>query len=162
MVEVTNILVIIQMTIFALNILFAFVYSIPILLIRRFHNVTNAFTVNLCFAAICCNTYWLFYTIMINFFLANISNATACFLLNYFAIMCTIQVPLAVIGVSIYRLCSVVYHTKAFFRKKRWAIICIATQWLSGIILSLPEISMINSVRIFDKYPHFIFIFLDL
>jgi hypothetical protein len=64
--------------------------------------------------------------------------------------MCTIQVPLAVAEVSVHRLCSVVYPRKPFFKKKQWAIICIASQWTVGIIFALPELSTSNLVSISD------------
>jgi hypothetical protein len=141
MTEVTTILIYIQFTVFVLIFLLALVYFIPIVFIRRFHNVNNVFTVNLCFAIICCDTYWYFYLIMANFFVATISNATSCSILNYFATMCTIQVPLAVVVVTIHRLCCIVYHTKPFFKRKQWATLCITSQWLTGIILSIARIS---------------------
>ncbi|CAF0720890.1 unnamed protein product [Adineta ricciae] len=51
--------------------------------------------------------------------------------------MCTLQVPLALIEVSCYRLCCIVYHTKAFFRRKQWIITCVLSQWTFGILISL-------------------------
>jgi hypothetical protein len=150
MVEVADILVPIQIALFALMIVLAFVYLIPIIFIRRFHNTSNVFTVNFCFAAICCDTYWLVYYVLTNYFPISISNTTACLLFDYFGTMCTIPVPLALIGMSVQRLCSVVYHTKGFFQKKRWIMICILSEWTLGIIFALPQLSAINSVRISD------------
>jgi hypothetical protein len=66
--------------------------------------------------------------------------------------MCTLQVPLAVIEVSVHRLCSVLYFTKPFFKKKRWAMICIASQWTIGIIVSLPRISFDNLVGVLTDF----------
>ncbi|CAF3696186.1 unnamed protein product [Adineta steineri] len=55
--------------------------------------------------------------------------------------MFNLQVSLAVVEASFNRLCSIVYHTKPFLRTKRWAIICIVSQWTIGIILTIPTIS---------------------
>jgi hypothetical protein len=148
MTSVTTILMSIEITLFIITILLTFIYLIPILLIRRFHNVNNVFTVNLCFAAICCDTYTLATYLTSNFFPTNFIDPVICFVLTHFGMMCTIQVPLALVEVSIHRLCSVVYHTKPFFKKKQWLIICISSQWTAGFIFSLPQISSINSVRI--------------
>jgi hypothetical protein len=67
-----------------------------------------------------------------------LNEANTCTLVLYAETMCTIQVPLAFIIVSIHRLCSIVYHTKGFFKTKQWLKICIASQWIAGLILSLP------------------------
>jgi hypothetical protein len=150
MVEVTDIFVPILIALFVLTIVLAFVYLIPIIFIRRFHNINNVFTVNFCFATICCDTYWLVYSILTDYFPTSIYNTTACLTLNYFTTMCTLQVPLAIVGMSVQRLCSVVYHAKGFFQKKRWIIICILSEWIIGIIFALPQLSTINSVRISD------------
>ncbi|UJR21679.1 hypothetical protein I4U23_024756 [Adineta vaga] len=125
-------------------ILLASIYSISTLCIRRFHNVNNVFTVNLCVAAICCGTYWLCTLTLQRFHPELFSNSTICGVLNYFQMMCTLQAPLAMIEVSVYRLCRVVYHTKIFFRRKEWIILCIISQWMSGILVSLPPSILSN------------------
>ena len=162
MVEVADIFVPIQIALFVLIIILALVYLIPVILIRRFHNTNNVFTVNFCFAAICLCTYWLVFCILTNYFLMSIYNTTTCLIFDYFSTMCTLQVPLAIIGMSVQRLCSVVYHTKVFFQRKQWIVICILSEWTIGIIFALPQLSAINSVRISDIYNYFIFIFLAL
>jgi hypothetical protein len=149
MTEIT-IIYIIQIILLLLNILSALIYSIPILLIRRFHSINNAFTVNLCFATICSAIYWLSYCIAIQFYPQHLAGDQICIVLGYFGIMCTIQLPLALVEVSVYRLCSVVYFTKPFFKKKQWAMICIASQWAIGIIAPLPRISLNDSVSILN------------
>jgi hypothetical protein len=153
MASATTVLILIPIALPVITILLSLIYLIPILFLRRFHNVNNVFTLNFCFAAICCDIYWLSYSVMIHFFPTSYpyNDAASCFLLNYFQVMCTIQVPYAVVSVSIHRLCSVVYYTKPFFKTKQWAIICISSQWIVGIIFSLLQISSVNLVRISDK-----------
>jgi hypothetical protein len=149
-----SILGLIQIIILVLAIILALIYSISILLLRRFHNVNNIFTVNLCFAAICCCSYWLFYIIVYRFYPEILAGDQACVAVNYFEMMCTIQVPLAVVEVSVHRLCSVVYHTKLFFKKKRWAVICITSHWIIGIFVALPRITINDPVRNLNKVSH--------
>jgi len=150
MMNVLNIIHLIQIIFFILTILLAIIYIIPILFIRRFHNVNNVFTVNLCVAAICCCTYWLFYYFALEFNPLYLLGTRTCVTVYYFQMMCTLEVPLALVESSVHRLCSVVYHTKIFFKKKRWAIICIVSQWTIGIIFSIPQISLGGSVRNFN------------
>ncbi|CAF1108740.1 unnamed protein product [Adineta steineri] len=64
--------------------------------------------------------------------------------------MCILQVSLAIVEASVNRLCSIVYHTKLFLRTKKWATICIASQWTTGIILSFPTI-LFNDSRCSDQ-----------
>ncbi|CAF1108759.1 unnamed protein product [Adineta steineri] len=136
MLEVANILILIQIGIFIFFIILALIYSIPILLIRRFHNINNIFTANLCFATICCSICWLLNLILVYFYPNLLSYIKICVALNYLRTTCTLQVPLAIIQISVNRFCSVVYHTKFFFKTKQWAMICISTQWILGISIS--------------------------
>jgi hypothetical protein len=77
---------------FILNILLALIYLIPILLIRRFHNVNNFFTVNLCFATIFACIYWLFVYIVLEFNAQLLTSNGICTASDYFEMMCTFQV----------------------------------------------------------------------
>lgn len=152
MTSITIILLFTQYILLILTILLAIIYIIPIIFIRRFHKVNYVFTVNLCFAAICCGIYWLISTRQMFGTLGEKSLDTAsCFVLNYFSMMCTIQFPLATIEVSVHRFCSVVYPRKLFFKKKPWVITCIVSQWLFGIIFSLPQLATIKLVRPSDN-----------
>ncbi|CAF4080024.1 unnamed protein product [Adineta steineri] len=48
--------------------------------------------------------------------------------------------PLFILLAILSLLAVIIYHTKPFLRTKRWAIISIATQWVVGIILTIPNI----------------------
>lgn len=148
MVEVIEVLLHIQIAFFGLFTVLAIIYSIPILFIRRFHNVNNVFTVNFCFAVICCGVHWLCNRIITRFDPQLLSGNINCVVSNYFQMMCTLQVPFAIIGMSVYRLCAVLYHTKIFFRRQRWITLCIVSQWTIGIIVSIPPSFFYNSVSI--------------
>jgi hypothetical protein len=153
MADLVDIVHFIQISIILFAILLALIYSVPILLIHRFHHSNNTFTVNLCLVAICCNTYWALYYMILKLHPQYLLITNICSILNYFEMMCTFQVLLALIAVSINRLCLIVYHTKVFFKKKRWIILSIAIQWIIGIVFSLPVIPFNSSVRNFFYIP---------
>ncbi|UJR21683.1 hypothetical protein I4U23_024760 [Adineta vaga] len=137
----TSIINIVQVLILVIIVFLALIYSIPILFIPRFHSINNVFSVNLCIAGICCGTCWLANFISLHFYPSTLSNYKVCVVMNYFEMMCTLQVPLAIVTTSFHRLCSIVYHTKPFFKKKRWAVLCMSSQWVAGMILLLPGVS---------------------
>lgn len=137
------------------TILLALIYSIPIVSIDRFRNFNNFFTVNLCLSTISCNVYWLIHYLLLKFHPQYLSVKPACYLLNYFETMCTLQVPLAFLAVSVHRLCAIIYHTKPFFRRIQWLVLCTIVQWTSGILLSLPTIPFQGEVKtIFSSKGH--------
>ncbi|CAF4279543.1 unnamed protein product, partial [Adineta steineri] len=127
------------------TILLALIYLISIIFLRRFHTVNNIITANLCFAAICCAMFWTFLIIMEIFYASNSYNGKVCIVATYFEMMCNLQVSLAIIGASVNRLCSIVYHTKPFLRTRKWTIVCVIGQWAVGIILSLPDLPFNDS-----------------
>ena len=142
-----SILIILAIALLVLIILLAFIYLIPIIFIRRLHTVNNLFTLNLAIAAICCSVYWLTYFLLFIFYISALSGVRSCVMLDYFQMMCSLQVPLAIVATSFHRLCSIVYPTKPYFKKKRWVVICISGQWIACVVLSVPQISFNNSVK---------------
>ncbi|CAF1141024.1 unnamed protein product [Adineta ricciae] len=50
------------------------------------------------------------------------------------------DIPFAFIAFTTHRCCSLLYHTKVFFKTKQWITICITLQWIIQFILSLPFI----------------------
>ena len=152
MTTIITVLTVVQIAVLVLTISLAIIYVIPILLIRRFHNTNNVYTVNLCFATIVCCSYWLFLYVALEFYPAVLSGSGVCVALNYFQMMCTLQVPLAVVEASVHRLCLVVHYTKPFFKTRQWAIICIVIHWTIGFTFALPRISFNDPVRSFSLY----------
>jgi len=148
----TRIFAVVETIIFISIILFALIYSIPIIFIRRFHQSNNLFTLNVCVAAILCCISFL--PIVAAFMFNNpyeiLENIATFF--DIAQTLFVIQVPLTFVVASIHRYCSIVYHTKIFFRSKRWIILCIGCQWLLGFVLSLPNLICIYNVRIFVCY----------
>ena len=158
--DLVDIIHYIQIVVIILTIFLALTYLLPIVFIDRFRNFNNIFTLNLCLATIVCNLYWLIHYILLKFYPTYMFMKPICFLLLYFELMCTLQVPLAFLAVSVHRLCAIVYHTRPFFRRKQWILLCVTIQWMSGILLSIPGIpfqSRVRAVSPFAKLVHVIF-----
>ena len=136
-----------QLIIFCLIILLAGFYSISILCFYRVYHSNNIFTVNLCCAAICCCVHWISSYILLICFPRYLMRPNVCTAMDYFETMCTIQVPLAVLIVSIHRFCCVIYHAKRFFKTKKWAMICITIQWFVGFCISIPYVPLNHRVK---------------
>jgi hypothetical protein len=104
---------------------------------RSFYTRNNIFTVNLATAALICSLYW-----MVFFILAEYSHVLTirdvCFSFIYLESVCTIQVPLAMIAVSLHRLFTIVYRSKEFLKRRHAFAVFIISQWLLGAVLSLP------------------------
>ncbi|CAF1541032.1 unnamed protein product [Rotaria sp. Silwood1] len=128
-------------------ILFAFIYSFPIIFIRRFHQHNNILTLNICLVTIFCCFSWIFIHVlfMINNPYTTLQRMNLFF--NITAMIFTIQVPLSFLAASIHRCCSIIYHMKIFFKTKHWVILCIGSQWLFGIIISIPDLIQIRLSR---------------
>jgi len=113
-------------------------YFIPILFVRRFHNSNNILTVNISVTIIFCALYHIIYSLIIIHMKTTLETRYLCNLIEYIRVMITCQTGYVFITASVYRYTIVIYHTKTFFKKKRWIIICIACQWIIGILLPLP------------------------
>jgi hypothetical protein len=137
----------VKIVIFVVMIFLSLVYSLPILIIPRFHHRSNILTVNLTIAFICCCIYWLIYCISWDYYKKELLNEKPCGLQIYAQVMCTCQLSFAFIMIPINRFFTLIYHTKLFFKSKQWLILCIISQWMAGFIVPLPVISEENPVR---------------
>ncbi|CAF1147689.1 unnamed protein product [Adineta ricciae] len=61
-----------------------------------------------------------------------------CILFYYAFNIASVAIPFAFIAFTIQRFCLLLYHTKHFFKTKRWIVLCIAGHWLAEFIISLP------------------------
>lgn len=127
-----------QVCALSLNILLTLIYSIPLICFQRLRHRMHIFTINVCMAILCCSIYWLTAYIMTDTNVRQFYSAKTCSLVFYAQTMCTLQVPLALMVVSIHRLCCIVYYNKRFFKSKQWISMCVGCQWLVGIVLPLP------------------------
>jgi hypothetical protein len=146
--DVISIIALVQVIVFAVIILLTLVYSIPLLIFRRFHHRTHVFTINVCVAILCCSIYWVVSLAMTEINVRQFYNIQTYSLVFYAQTMCTLQVPMALIVVSIHQLCCVVFYSKAIFKTKRWAFFCVTCQWIFGSIISLPVVIRNRTVRI--------------
>ena len=128
----------VQIGLCVLTIILGLIYLITTLCRGHIRRHIYTLTINLCLAIIFCAFFWMIYYILLEYNFRQLYTEHICIILLYAEMVCTLQVPLAFIIISIHRLCSIVYHTKLFFKSKLWLCICVISQWLTGLILSLP------------------------
>jgi len=138
--DVLYICLILQDIVFVLALLLTIVYSILILFIRRFHHRNNIFTLNICSTIISAAVFFIIDLTMAYFDPQTLYAPNSCIILLYAYNIACIGIPFSFITFSVHRLCFIVYYTKPFFNTKRWIVMCIASQWISEFILSLPYI----------------------
>lgn len=137
---------IIDVAILFLITLFAIIYAIPIIFIRRFHRHNNILTLNICIIIICCGLSWAY--VRISFWLINqTADIRTLGTFSIIALYFTVQMPFSFVAANIHRCCSIVYYKIAFFKRKRWVTFCIGSQWLLAFILGLPNLIYLKTVR---------------
>jgi len=122
----------------SLLIFLCMLYSIPILFVRRFHNSNNILTVNISVTITFCALYHIIYALIFIYMKTILEARYLCNLIEYIRVMITCQTGYVFITASVYRYTIVIYHSKTFFKKKRWTTICILCQWIIGILAPLP------------------------
>ncbi|UJR15503.1 hypothetical protein I4U23_002446 [Adineta vaga] len=152
MVDASTIVTNLQFTMFSIIILLTLVYSIPHIFIPRFRDRIHAFTLNVCMAILCCSMHWFVSIIIVKVNVRQFYHISTCSIVFYAQIMCTLQVPLALMVVSIHRLCCVLYFNRTFFKSKLWICMCILCQWLVGILISLPIFIRNPTVKKFSLF----------
>ena len=159
MIDPEEIFSIIRIILFGLIVLIAFVYSIPIIFIRRFHHRNNILTLNICIATLFCCLYWFIFYIMlrIDLFETYRFMMRSCAFVVIVPVILTLQIPFSFVTVSIHRLCCIQYHNKNLFKTKKWIAICILAQWILGVIFILPILSGVKwTVRVSQSFNVFI------
>ena len=137
-----NIFIFLRIAPLVLAMFLALIYLLPIIFLPRLRKTNNIFTVNFCLAILCCCAYWLSLFVMLEYYTEVLFNVRMCILMNYLQMLSTIQIPFGLIAISSNRLCFIVYPRRVIFTKKKSVIIGISIQWISGIIVSLPRISV--------------------
>jgi len=138
MVNISYIFLILELSLLALDIFFAFIYATTILFVRRFHNRNNMFILNICCTIMSSCVYFIIYTAMSYFNNARLVTAQSCAILYYAYSIAGIGIPFTFVTFTVHRFCSIVFHTKPLFKTKKWVMICIASQWIGECIISLP------------------------
>ncbi len=157
--EIIIILVYIKVIILSLVSIGSLFYALPLCFIRRFHTSLNFLSLNVSLTLFMCTTFWAIYFIMTTFYFDVLWTERSCLLILYLQTTVNCQFISALCIVSLNRLFAVVYHNKVLFRTKKWAGVCIGIQWISGILIPLPQFASslaVNNIRI-DKYTIFLF-----
>jgi hypothetical protein len=138
MVNISYVFLILQLSLLALDIFFAFIYATTIVFVRRFHNRNNMFILNICCTTMGSCIYFIIYTKMSYFDNARLVTPQSCAILYYAYSIAGIGIPFTFVTFTVHRFCSIVFHTKPLFKTKKWVMICIASQWIGECIISLP------------------------
>jgi len=146
MADISRVFALLKISAFGISILLALIYSLTIFFIRRFHHRPNILTLNICVSMICASIFWMDYFIMWEYYIQDLFTKKNCTFLFYLQSISTSLVPLAFVTLTINRFCSIIYSTKAFFKTKKFVIICVASQWIVACILSLPFVFDIKPV----------------
>ncbi|CAF4131407.1 unnamed protein product [Adineta steineri] len=136
--DFAHILALIRIILFGSTVLISFVYSIPILFVRRFHNRVNILTLNICLASLICSIYFTVYFIMFDYYIQYLFTEQTCLFILFIQSFVSCGIPWSIVTLSISRFCTVIYHTKAFFKTKIFMALCFACQWTAGCLMSLP------------------------
>lgn len=138
----------IRLILFALIIVLALVYSLPILLVRRLQHCNNILTVNFCVASFCFGLLYLTTYIVIEIDSTRLFAVSTCAVFMYFQMAVVAQVVLALLVISINRLCKIIFYTNNFFKRRRWVIACIGIQWIIGFVIMVPMVDRDETVRV--------------
>ncbi len=151
MVDISRIFALLKITVFGISILLALIYSLPILLLRRFHHRLNILTVNICLAMVVTSIYYMAYFIMQEYYIEDLFTEKICAFLFYLQTISNCQLPFSFTVLTINRFCSIIYPRKAFFKTKKFVVICVTSQWIAACVLSLPFVFAIRPVKILLK-----------
>ncbi|CAF2498971.1 unnamed protein product [Rotaria sp. Silwood2] len=138
--ETLKIAALVQIGMFTIILFFTLLYSILILFGNRFHQRNNILTLNICITATFTCIYFIIYFILYIFDQNLLFAEHRCHFLLYAYNMSSIGIPFSFVAISVHRFFSIVYHTKRFFKTKQWIRICISSQWITELIISLPFI----------------------
>jgi hypothetical protein len=145
MLEARQSLVVVEVLFLVIVFLSACVYSITVLLVKRFHTSINLLTVNVCVCSMTCSVYWIVYNVIQGVLLRDLTGWN-CVLAQYFQTFANCQAVYGLCVVSVNRFCIVLYNNKLLFKTRRWVFICIGIQWLLGVLIPLPTLSISTQV----------------
>ena len=146
--KVANIFAIVEVALAAIIALFALVYSLPILCVRRFHHRNNIFTLNVCLTSIICAAVYgiVFIRPLLGYEFMNFVTHLPWLMVMQTLIGCSVM--LSFVLVAFHRCCSIVCHSVRFFRTKRWVMVCLAGEWVLAAIICLPFLVDPKKVRL--------------
>ncbi|CAF1318692.1 unnamed protein product [Rotaria sp. Silwood1] len=133
--ETWKVVALVQIALFTIILFFTLIYSISILFI---HHRNNILILNICITATITCIYFIIYFILYIFNQNLLFTEHWCHILLYAYNISSIGIPFSFVAISVHRYFSIIYHTKRFFKTKQWIIICISSQWITELIISLP------------------------
>ncbi|CAF0736475.1 unnamed protein product [Adineta steineri] len=140
MVDIFLITTLVEVILSIVILLFALLYPIPLLLVRRFRHHNNIFIINICLTTLASGIFFLIYFAMYYFDFDRLFAPNMCIVLYYGYNIAGVGIPFAFVNFTIYRFCSIMYPAKGLFKTKRWIVISITIQWISEFVISMPFI----------------------
>ena len=146
------ILWIVQIIIAVLILCLALLYSIPVILIRRLHKNNTLLTLNLSLITAGSVCYWILYFALFEQRSNTIISKRVCAFINIVQMLATIQVIFSIVTVSLHRCFLIIFHTKVFFRSKRWIVTCLLGQWILALIVSSLTLLSLNNRPVKNRF----------
>lgn len=130
----------------------ALMYILFVWVIRMTNFNIVGFTINYCFAALLFVSFYLCYyglTFLNDYY--TLISANGCNYLFYFSIFANCSVVYTFGGISINRLCMVVFNTKRIFKTNKWVIASITVSWIVTVAITLPCFLLDHTVSLAKK-----------
>lgn len=126
----------------------ALIYIILMFKTRHFRFNPHAFVINYCLGAFCYGTFYLCYSSLTfrNDYYTRIY-LEGCNIFYYFLYFVNCFVIYSFGGISINRLCMIVFHNKREFKTNKWIVICITGSWILTVIVPLPYLLYDHQVK---------------
>ena len=136
--SVANTFAIVQIVLATMIALFAFIYSLPILCIHRFHHRNNVFTLNVCLTTILCAVTYgvIFIRPLLGYPSVHFIREQPWFIVVQ--VFLGTSLMLSFVLVAFHRCCSIVFQQKRFFRTKQWVMVCLAGEWTLAAMICIP------------------------
>lgn len=147
--EIPLALKIIRLGLFALIMVLALMYAIPIVCLRRFHQSNHLLTLNFCIASFGFGLHYFVSYVIFEIDRTRLFAVETCHLFMFSQMLVVAQVVLALLMISINRFFSVIYFTKPFFKRSAWVIVCLVCQWTLGFTIVIPMYRRNQRVNVF-------------
>jgi hypothetical protein len=139
MVLVFQIIVIANVTVIVIAAITALIHLLTIILVPRFHTVSNILIGNVLVATIVCAFFWIASGLISDFYPALMLQSTFAYIFSsYSQVMINCILVYSIAMISINRFWTIKYPTKRFFKRRAWPFISLIVQWIAAIILPLP------------------------
>ena len=132
----------------SITVLFSLIYSLSILLIRRFQHRNNIFTLNVCLTTILCSAVYGITFVGPLFGDAYLQSVHSSRWIISIQALIGVSLLLSFGLVAFHRCCSIVYHQNRFFRTQQWVMVCLTSQWILATIICIPVLIRPSSVRL--------------